>query len=438
MNYREALQYLDSFIDYEKIGYKNRESFSLSRMRCLAQIFDNPQNSFPAIHIAGTKGKGSIVAFISNILKEAGFTVGVYTSPHLTDARERIKINNEIIAEAELAFYAGEIKRKLDGKKHGFSPTFFEIYTVLAFNYFKAKKINYGVIEAGLGGRLDATNIIKPLVSLISPISYDHTHILGESLKKIAIEKSGIIKKGCVSISAPQENSVLEVIREKCKSLDVEFILVGKNIRFCEITHDSEKEIFDLKGALGNYENCQSRLLGRHQIINAACAAGIAESLAKRGVKISDESIKKGIEITENPGRCEVIARNPYIILDGAQNRASANALKETIRRNFDYKKLILILGASKKKDIKGIVEELSSLSDMLILTKANIERREEPRVIAGFIKEKDVILTDSVTEALRRARALASVEDMILITGSFFVIGEAKKVKFEEEKLSI
>ncbi len=438
MNCKEALRYLDSFIDYEKIGYKSRELFDLKRIRRLAQVFENPQDSFPAIHIAGTKGKGSIAAFISNILKEAGFTVGLYTSPHLTDGRERIKINNEMINEDDLAFHAGEIKRKLDRENHGFSPTFFEIYTLLAFNYFRVKKINYGVIEAGLGGRLDATNIIEPLVSVISPISYDHTHILGNSLEEIAIEKSGIIKKGCVSISAPQENPALEIIREKCKSLNVELILVGENISFCEIKHDSEREIFDLKGILGNYEGCVSRLLGRHQIINAACAAGIAESLRRRGVKISDESIKKGIEETENSGRCEIIARNPYIILDGAQNRASANALKETIGRNFDYKKLILILGVSKKKDIKGIIEELSSLSDVLILTKANIERAEEPRAIARFIKKKDVILTDSVTEALRRARALASAEDMILVTGSFFVIGEVKKVKFEKEKLSV
>ncbi len=426
MSYKEALRYLDSFIDYEKIGYKSREAFDLERMRRLAQVFDNPHDSFPAIHIAGTKGKGSIAAFISNILKEAGFTVGLYTSPHLTDGRERIKINNEMIGKDELVFHTGEIRRKLEKENLGFSPTLFEIYTLLAFNYFRAKKINYGVIEAGLGGRLDATNIVEPLVSVISPISYDHTHILGNSLEKIAIEKSGIIKKGCVSVSAPQQNRALEIIREKCKSLNVELILVGKNISFCEIKHDSEREIFDLKGILGNYEGCVSRLLGRHQIINAACAAGIAESLRRRGIKISDESIKKGIEETENSGRCEVIAKNPYVILDGAQNRASANALKETIGRNFDYKKLILILGVSKKKDIKGIMEELSFLSDVLILTKANIERAEEPRAIARFIKKKDAILTDSVTEALRRARALASAEDMILVTGSFFVLGEA------------
>ncbi|GAI76154.1 unnamed protein product, partial [marine sediment metagenome] len=210
----------------------------------------------------------------------------------------------------------------------GFSPTLFEIYTLLAFNYFRAKKINYGVIEAGLGGRLDATNIVEPLVSVISPISYDHTHILGKSLKKIAIEKSGIIKKGCVSVSASQEDSALKVIKKQCKTLGVEFILVGKDIKVKEIYHDSDKEIFDVQGMIGDYKHCVSHLLGRHQIANAACAIGVVESLERTvrtgAVRKSERprfvnGIKKGIEETENPGRCEIIARSPYIILDGAQ-----------------------------------------------------------------------------------------------------------------------
>ena len=212
-----------------------------------------------------------------------------------------------------------------------------------------------------------------------------------------------------------------------------------------EIYHNSEKEIFSIQGMSANYRHCVSRLLGRHQILNAACAIGAVESLSRTGstaslksVLIEPTQVLSGIEKTKNPGRCEIIEKNPYVILDGAQNRASANALKETIGRNFDYKKLILILGVSKEKDIKGIIEELSSLSDVLILTKANIERREKPCAIARFIKKKDAILTNSVTEALRRARALASAEDMILVTGSFFVLGEAKKVKFEKEKLNI
>ncbi|MGB2706060.1 MAG: folylpolyglutamate synthase/dihydrofolate synthase family protein [Candidatus Omnitrophota bacterium] len=443
MDYPEAVRYLDSFIDYEKIGYKGRELFNLERMWRLAEIFNNPQDSFPVIHISGTKGKGSIASFISGILKEAGFNVGLYTSPHLIEPRERIKINNETINEDDFAFCAGGIKRKLDSENLGFSPTYFEIYTLLAFNYFKAEKIDFGVIEVGLGGRLDATNIVKPLISVVTPISYDHTHILGNSLEKIAFEKSGIIKTGCVVISAPQEEEALEVIRKKCESLNTPLILVGRDVGFKEIYHDSEKEIFDIRGIFTRYKHCTSRLLGRHQVINAACAVAAIESLEKTMSPSTDPNqprrlirgrltngIKKGLEKTENPARCEVIARNPYIILDGAQNRASANALKETIKRNFNYKRLILVLGILKEKDIRGVCEELAPLADSVILTKAKIERAEEPRSIARFTKAKFVTLTDSVGEAMEKAQVSAGPEDMILVAGSFFVAGEAWKTQ--------
>ncbi len=448
MDQKEALQYLDSFVNYEKIGYREQGLFELGRMRRLAGLFGDPQDSFPVIHIAGTKGKGSIAAFTSSMLKSANFKTGLYTSPHLIDFRERVKFNDEMIPEADFAFHANMIKDKLEVENLGFSPTFFEIFTILAFNYFKAKKIDIGVIEAGLGGRLDATNIVNPAVSVISPISYDHTEVLGESLEKIAAEKSDIIKKGCVCISAPQDEKVLEIIREKCDSLGVKLIQAGRDIGVGEISYTDDKEVFDIRGTFGEYKACESRLIGRHQLMNAASAVAAIESLsadaADWGRLTSADpnqlrrltkgrltrNIKKGLEKTRNPARCEVIARNPYIIFDGAQNRASANALKETIKRNFNHKRLILILGISKEKDIKGVCEELAPLADHVILTKAMIERAEEPRSIARFVAGKNVILTNSVSEAMEKARSLAGEGDMILIAGSFYVAGEAWKTQ--------
>lgn len=429
MNYEKALLYLDSFINYEKIGHEKKNMFKLERMRHIADIFGNPQDSFKSVHVAGTKGKGSTAAFISRILTEAGVRVGLYTSPHLQSPREKISVNSIMISRSDFARQISEIKKMFERRKLAFLPTFFEIFTIAAFNYFRNKKIDYGVIETGLGGRLDATNIVAPRVSVISPISRDHTEILGGSLRKIAAEKIAIIKKGTFAVSAPQENRVSDMIRKKCKSLGVPLAVAGKDIKITEVAHDSGKEVFDLRTEYGCYRNCRIRLLGRHQMVNAACAVGSAEMLKKEEARISKKDIRKGLEKTKNPGRCEPISRNPYVVLDGAQNRASARAIRETIRRNFNYEHLFLILGVSKKKDIKGIVDELVPVADIIILTKANLKRAEKPSLIRKSIKGKCVIMTNSVREALSKAKSLAETNDLILITGSFFVIGEAKEI---------
>ncbi|MBN1354595.1 MAG: bifunctional folylpolyglutamate synthase/dihydrofolate synthase [Candidatus Omnitrophica bacterium] len=435
MSYREAVEYIDSFINYEKIGYggKGRDAFRLDRVGYITGLFGNPQDSFPSVHIAGTKGKGSIANFVSSILIEAGLRVGLYTSPHLISPRERIKLNNKIINEKDFSFYVGEIKNRLDNEKNKISPTFFELYTILALNYFRAKGIDFAVIETGLGGRLDATNVVKSSVSVIGSLSYDHTHLLGKTLGKIAFEKCGIIKRESTVITAPQRREAMKVIWEAAGALNARIVSVGKDITFREIYHDAEKEVFDIKGALHNYKRCTIKLLGRHQLVNACCAVGAVEALERKGIRISPETVKKGMEITENPSRCQVIARKPYIVLDGAQNEASSRALIGTIKRNFKYKRLILILGVSTDKDVKGISRALAPFSDTVILTKAKVPRALDSRSIKKFIKMKNIILTDFVEEAARKALAVAGAEDLILITGSFFVTGEA--VKFFSKK---
>ena len=429
MDYKEAVKFFDSFVNYEKMGYVAKEPFKLDRSLRLADIFGNPQNTFSVIHIAGTKGKGSTANFIASILEASGFSVGLYTSPHILMPRERIKINGEIINEKEFAFYVGEIKEALASEMFEVQPTYFELYTILAFNYFRGKNVDFAVVETGLGGRLDATNIAKSKVSVISPISYDHMYILGDTLEKIAFEKCGIIKNNSYCVSAPQEKEALEVIKKRCSSLDTQLFVVGEDFNFSEISCDDKKEVFEVLGTDGKKKSFTSHLLGHHQLENATAAIAVAEILRKEEPRITGSSISVGIERCKNPGRCEIIEKRPYIVLDGAQNRKSAKALKDTIERNFDYDRLIVVLGISKDKDIKGVCEELAPLADEFIITKAQVKRAEEPAVIAGFIKNKNVILTKFVSEAMERAKFVATDDDMIVVAGSFFVVGEVKRI---------
>lgn len=432
MTYPEALRYLDSFINYEKKdGYDYRESFKLERMAKICSLLGDPQEDINSIHIAGTKGKGSTCAMVHSILRSAGFRVGLYTSPHLISFTERIKINDTFISENDVARFLEKVKDIIE-KMRGERPSFFEVYTALAYLYFKEKKTDFVVYEVGMGGRLDATNVITPLVTAITPISYEHMDKLGRSLRAIAAEKAGIIKNNTVCVVAPQKREALEAIERIAKKKNARLIKVGKDISFKELASNNELETFTISGLADEYPRLKMRLLGSHQVMNAATAIGIVESLGLSGITVTAEAIRKGIASAEWPGRLEIVGRKPYVILDGAQNRASAQALAEAIKKIFRYKKLILVLGVSKDKDIKGILAELLPISDSIILTKAKIvDRAMDPDKIKKLIKSrtKDVILTSSVREAMKKAKAEAGPKDLILITGSLFVVGEARKI---------
>jgi len=423
MTYPEALKYLESFINYEKIpAYPYKESLKLERVRDFLDTIDNPQDSLRCIHIAGTKGKGSTCAFIAYILRQAGYKVGLYTSPHLSDFRERIRVLHPrtkelknlrtdfegMISEKELSDFVDRLKPAIEkynnDSKYG-PLSFFEVYTAVAFAYFKEKKVDLAVLETGLGGRLDATNVVRALVCAITPISYEHTQKLGSTLAEIAAEKCGIIKiPGSIVISAPQEKEAMEVIRNRCERIGAKLFEVGKDIE---------------------YHKLKSNLIGEHQLINAAVAVGAIEALSSYGVKVSIDEIKNGLRNTVWPGRCEVVSKDPLIILDGAQNIASAQVLKKAIKENFKYKKLILVLGISKDKDILGICREVDELADEVILTRADNPRATEPKVLAGYFKGKPAHITKDIKEAKIMAQRIAKKGDLILVTGSLFVVGE-------------
>ncbi len=419
MLYSQAISYLESLVNLEKSpAYNYKDSVKLERVIRFLDLLDNPQNTFKCIQVAGTKGKGSTCAFISYILKEAGYKVGLYTSPHLADLRERIRILpgkekgefEGLIPKGDFKALVSELKPVIERYNlvSRFGPlTFFEVSTALALQYFKKRGVDLAVLETGLGGRLDATSIVSPEVCVITPISYEHVDKLGKTLTSIAREKAGIIKNNSFVVSAPQDKEAQEVIRARCKLF---------HSKLYEIKEESRNRI---------------QLLGKHQKINAALAEKAVKLLRSRGIKFHNNSIVKGLFNTKWPGRCEVINKKPYVIIDGAQNSTSAKALKETIQENFTrknkYEKLVLILGVSSDKDIKGICDEFRGLADKIILTRAESPRAASPGVLAKHFNGKDNYLTNSVREAKILAKRLVGRKDLLLVTGSLFVIGEFK-----------
>lgn len=431
MTYPDALAFLGSLINYEKTGqYDYRTALKLGRMQKLAGLLGDPQAGIRSVHVAGTKGKGSTAAFIASILTSAGLRTGLYTSPHLVSFRERIRLDGTLIGEDALARFATKVRDLLPGME-GDQPTFFEVYTALAFLYFQEEKADCAVYETGLGGRLDATNIIDPLVSVITPISYDHMDILGRTLGAIAGEKAGIIKEGGVCVVAPQEGEALEVIEAACKERNARCILLGRDVRFKEVVGGESGEVFSVSSPGGEYPNLETGLLGSHQVVNAATAIAAVEALRPGGIIVPPDAIREGVKRARWPGRLEIAGHDPLLVLDGAQNRASAAALAAAVQKIFDYRRLVLVLGISKDKDIAGILDELIPLADTVVLTRSNVPGRAlEPLRLAEAVRQKGhaaPIVTTAVAEALRRSRTLASPDDLILVTGSLFVVGEAK-----------
>lgn len=450
MLYKQALQYLNSFVDYEKIGsYSYEDSFKLERMNLFLKEIGNPQDKFKSIHISGTKGKGSTAAFVYSILKEAGFKVGLYTSPHLISFRERVRISNKNFAEelikeeevCQIVAYLEPIIDKLNRESKLGNLTFFEIYTALAFLYFFQAKVDFAVLEVGLGGRLDATNTVKPLVCAVTPISFDHMDKLGNRLSDIAREKSGIIKDGTFVVTAPQEEEAMKVIERTCLDKQAKLYKVGRDILWEKVSNDfgadpeperfRAGQIFNLKGIYDEYSLLKISLLGEHQIINAATALGLIELLRNYNIFISPENIAKGFNNAYWPGRLQVISLDPLIVLDGAQNLASAVRLQKSIEDIFPLKKIILVLGISADKDIEGIGKIICPAAQKVIFTGTTNPRSAQPEFLKNKLSPycRDYALADNPGAALALAKKIADRNTMILVTGSLYLVGEVLKL---------
>jgi len=457
MTYRQALDYLDSLIDMERRPLPaHLRVFHLDRMARMLQAAGNPHLGLPAVHVAGTKGKGSTAAMIARILQEAGYRVGLYTSPHLVSFRERIRIGPRLISERDVARLVERVEPIVEATRddpHG-RASFFEAYTLMGFLYFAQKKVDCAVVEVGLGGRLDATNVITPLVSVITRIALDHTRELGGDIPSIAREKAGIIKPGVPVVSAPQEPEAWRVLkavarRRRSPLLGVASPLAAEEKAGASSCPTGERLLprrrwaalvptrigatpravaFSLDGTLRRYPRLVCGLAGDHQIANAAASVGAVELLTQRGFRVPKAAIERGLKRVSWPGRLQVVGRRPWIVLDSAHDEVSAAALARAVRALYPHERLFLILGISRDKDFRAIGKALCPAAAEVIFTAAQLPRAAPPDRLQralGRICARHVTRRRAAT-ALAYALTRARPGDLILVTGSVYIVGEA------------
>ena len=432
MDYRQAEDYILSFTDYEKIpgiAY-TAANYDLRRMEKLLQPLGNPHLGTKTVHIAGTKGKGSIAAMVSQVLITAGHKTGLFTSPHLHTLRERIRVNGTMISEADFAAVVTRLKpiiEKINREAAYGELTTFEILTAVVFTYFRNSQVDFQVLEVGLGGRLDATNIASADVCVISSISLDHTDILGDTVAKIAAEKAGIIKPGCIVISSPQAKEAAEVIEQACKRQGARLIEVGKAVTWQKTGGDLRHQTLKVKGNTGDYD-LSIPLIGDHQLENAAAALAAVETLVGLGVRVSAQDITRGFSQVSWPGRLEILNRQPMLVVDGAHNAYSMKKLAESLQKYFQYSRCTVIFGTSCDKDIPGMARELKALADEIIVTRSSHPRAASAAILAEEFSKLgiQVKISEGLPAALSQAMAAAKKTDLVLVTGSLFVVAEA------------
>lgn len=426
MNYKEALNYIN---DKDKFGSR----LGLDIMGKLLELLGNPHLDINYIHVAGTNGKGSTSAYLATILKETGYRVGLFISPYLERFNERISVNGKDISDNRLGEITSIIKDKIEimldeGYEH---PTTFEIVTAIAFIYFKEKELDYVILEVGLGGREDSTNIIEDsIVSVITTIDYDHIDILGDTLAKIAYEKAGIIKENGLVISYPQQEEANQVIKKVCLEKSAELVEYSmENIQIKDVGEFGG--IFDFQYKNSIYENLKITLIGKHQIYNASLALMTILILKDRGlIDIEEKHIRNGLQKTEWKGRLEILKRNPTFLIDGAHNLQGAQTLVDSLKK-FKYDRLILGIGILKDKDVEHIAETIIPLVDDIVITEVDIPRKMEAESLKKIFKKynKNIYIKKNISEAIDKTYQLAKKDDLIVFGGSLYLIGDVRKI---------
>lgn len=423
MNYQEALDYL---VHLTTFGF----NFGLGRIEHLLAQLGNPEKKIKTLHIGGTNGKGSVSAMVVSILREAGYKVGAFNSPHLHSYRERVTINGEWISRGRVADLLNRLRPILeqmvaDGFEH---PTEFEVNTALALLYFYEEQVDIAVLEVGLGGLIDSTNVIDPLVAVITNVGMDHMNYLGNTIEEIAKIKAGIIKDKSIVVTAASRPEALQEIEAASREKEATLIKVGDCYRWTSTKASTEGQLFDLYGQKKTYHGLGLRLLGDHQLVNAATAVAVVEALQTyHGLAISEDAIRQGLQKTTWPGRLELV--RPGLLLDGAHNLDGAVTLAKALHDIFSYRKLVLCIGMLADKERGKVLAELAPLADKIVVTKPNNPRAGNWQEMANEARKyvSEVHLEENIETAVDLAISLAEEGDLVCVTGSLYMISAAR-----------
>ncbi len=418
-SYRDTLRYLYGI---ERRGIRP----GLKRIEALVSALGKPHREYPSVLVAGTNGKGSTSAMITSVLNEAGFKVGLFTSPHLVRFNERIRIGNSEITDREVASVAEKVRATMEKTKACRDATFFEVTTAMAFEYFKEKNVDLAVLEVGMGGRLDATNVVTPLVSVITNIGYDHERFLGKDVGGIAVEKAGVIKEGSPVVCGVEGARTAGLIQGITRKRGSEFYLMGRDFGFVP-----SGRMFDYWADKNSFKGLGLNLRGPHQLKNASCATKALELLWQRGFNVREKALRRGFKKVVWPGRFEVLTKTktPAVVLDCAHNVPGAEALAHALGE-FRFKRLFIVLGVMVDKDIAGIARSLLPLAHTVILTQPRVKRAAPVDMLGdeagGYARS--TLARKTVSGALRLALKEAAEEDAVCVTGSVFTVGEARR----------
>jgi len=416
--FRASLEYLYGLQRFGMV-------FGLVNIENITRVLGNPHEELKVVHIGGTNGKGSTAAMMASVLKESGYRVGLYTSPHMVSFTERIQIDTQGIAEAEVAGLTARIRRQIEENGIPQTFTFFDFTTAMAFLYLAESNVDVAIIEVGLGGRLDSTNVVAPLVSVITNVSHEHRDLLGDSLRDIAMEKAGVIKQGAPLVTGVTQAEIHLEFERICREKEAPLYQMGRDF-------SSEKEgigCFRFEGRRWSLSGLKVNLLGDHQIDNATMALGALETIEGQGFPIVRDSIHRGLERVNWPGRMEVIRERPWVVLDGAHNPAGAQALREALPRNLSYDRCYFLLGIMKDKEVEKIVSILTPLSHETVLCKPRQDRAAPPERLLSAVEAaggKGRVIPD-VAQGLDALLSVAGSNDLICVAGSFYTIGEAR-----------